>query len=267
MNMYTLAAVLIAAGILGYRIASLRTAKSRQPRFPAVRARGILLSRRARVPFLDAGYLDGIALIRERWTQIRDEALALHEAGGLDATTRLGPIGRSGRGLRAICRCGWEKFVLTWQRSSHRCARRLCPETVSLLERVPGIHAAMLCVLPADTELSLPPDPRASTLRYHLGLATPDSDRCFISVDGTRLRWRNGEDFVLDEAFPYVARNGTDEVLLMLICEVERPAGWLRRRLYDLRLAMQPGLHRRGSTQARHDRVDGFNRPSKVQAP
>ncbi len=42
-----------------------------------------------RKPIRDADYLDGIALIRERWTRIRDEALALHRAGELDATTRL----------------------------------------------------------------------------------------------------------------------------------------------------------------------------------
>jgi beta-hydroxylase len=192
-----------------------------------------------RKPIRDADYLDGIALIRERWTRIRDEALALHRAGELDATTRLASMTRGQRGLRALCRRGWEKFVVTWQGASHRCARRLCPETVGLLAQVPGIRAAMLCVLPADTELSLPPDPFARTLRYHLGLATPDSDRCFISVDGTRLRWRNGEDFVFDEALPYVAKNGTDELLLILICEVDRPAGLLRRTLREFGTALR----------------------------
>jgi len=215
MNAYTRAAALMAAGWLALVLARLRRLSP---------------SASARAPLCDADYLDGISVIRESWTRIRDEALALHASGALDTTTRIAPIGRSHHRVRAFCRRGWEKFVVTWHGTSHRCARRLCPETVGLLERVPGIHAAMLCALPADTELSLPPDPRALTLRYHLILATPDSDRCFISVDGTRLRWRNGEDFVLDEAYPYIAKNGTDEVLLILICEVDRPAGGLRRR-------------------------------------
>ncbi|MGT2494830.1 aspartyl/asparaginyl beta-hydroxylase domain-containing protein [Cupriavidus basilensis] len=30
----------------------------------------------------------------------------------------------------------------------------------------------------------------AGSLRYHLGLATPNDDRCFIEVDGERHSWR-----------------------------------------------------------------------------
>lgn len=243
MNTYLLALAMIV--VCAPVFALLRAKKDRLPRSAFVDTLQVLSSRFARPPIRDAGYLDGIAVIRERWTQIRDEALALHRAGELDATTRLTSIGHGHCGLRALCRRGWGKFVVTWQGASHRCARRLCPETVGLLAQVPGIRAAMLCVLPADTELSLPPDPRARTLRYHLGLATPDSERCFISVDGTRLRWRNGEDFVFDEALPYVAKNGTDELLLILICEVDWPAGILRRTLRSLCSVWRGGSRRR----------------------
>ena len=213
---------------------------------PIVECPTLAMYKTAKHTILDPGYLDGIDLIRARWMQIRDEALALHRAGELDAATRLGPIGRHDRGLRALCRRGWNTFFVKWHGASHRGARRLCPETAGILEQVRGIRAAMLCVLPADTELSLPPDPTARTLRYHLGLATPDSDRCSITVGGTRLRWRNGEDFVFDETCPYVARNGTDELLLILICDVDRPAGFARRAIDALCSIGRPGTLRRG---------------------
>lgn len=42
----------------------------------------------ARRPVLDAMHVDGMGMVRRHWAQIRDEAVALHAAGELDATTR-----------------------------------------------------------------------------------------------------------------------------------------------------------------------------------
>src|SRR5688500_19772057 len=41
-------------------------------------------------------------------------------------------------------------------------------------------------------------DPFAGSLRYHLGLVTPNSDKCRILVDGVPCVWRDGEAFMLD---------------------------------------------------------------------
>lgn len=179
--------------------------------------------RSARGPVLDAGYLQGITLLRQRWAHIRDEAIALHLAGELDATTRRGSVGYYDLAFRTFYKRGWKKFYLKWYGTSHRSARRLCPETVRLLEQVPGIRAAMFSILPAGAELSLHADPMACSLRYHLGLETPNSDRCFINVDGLSLSWRNGEDFVFDETYPHYAKNATGELRLILMCDVDRP--------------------------------------------
>lgn len=185
--------------------------------------------RSARGAVVDAGYLEGISLLRERWEQIRDEAMALHLAGELDATTRLGSAGYHDVGFRTFYKRGWKKFYLTWYGAPHRSARRLCPDTVRILEQVPGVRAAMFSVLPAGAELTLHSDPMACSLRYHLGLETPEIDACFIDVDGTRLSWRNGRDFVFDETYPHFARNDTRQLRLILMCDVERPMNILGR--------------------------------------
>jgi hypothetical protein len=91
-----------------------------------------------------------------------------------------------------------------------RSAMRLCPKTMALLAQVPEVRGAMFSILPPGAELSLHADPLACSLRYHLGLSTPNCDECHIVVDGTRCSWRNGQDFVFDETYPHYAQNNTD---------------------------------------------------------
>lgn len=183
----------------------------------------------ARRPVMDAAYLSGIAILRQRWAQIRDEAFALHLAGESDATRTRHPIGQYDLAFRTFRRRGWKTFYLKWYGKPHRSARRLCPESVRLLEQVPSIRAAMFSVLPAGDELGLRADPLACSLHYHLGLETPNSDRCFINVVGTQLPWRDGEDFVVDGTYPHYARNGSGELRLILVCEVDRPMNFIGR--------------------------------------
>lgn len=51
----------------------------------------------------------------------------------------------------------------------------------------------MFATLPDGSRLPRHRDPYAGSLRFHLGLATPSDDRCFIEVDGQRYSWRDGE--------------------------------------------------------------------------
>ncbi|MBB3802264.1 beta-hydroxylase [Xanthomonas arboricola] len=192
--------------------------------------------RAAQRPVLDAGYLQGIALLRDNWGVIQTEALALHRSGNLAATSVPTAAGYHDLGFRTFYRRGWKKFYLTWYGSAHASATRLCPQTVALLQQVPGIRGAMFSLLPAGSELSLHSDPLACSLRYHLGLATPGSEACYIRVDGQRVVWRNGEDFVFDETYPHDAVNGSHADRLILMCDVERPMilpGRLVNRLYS----------------------------------
>ena len=58
---------------------------------------------------------------------------------------------------------------------------------------------------------------------YHLGLVTPNSDKCRILVDGVQCVWRDGEAFMFDETFIHSAENATDVNRIILFCDVERP--------------------------------------------
>ncbi|HEV7801469.1 MAG TPA: aspartyl/asparaginyl beta-hydroxylase domain-containing protein, partial [Burkholderiales bacterium] len=66
-------------------------------------------------------------------------------------------------------------------------------------------------------------DPFAGSLRYHLGLVTANSDKCWISVDGERYWWKDGEAVLFDETYIHSVENNTDVTRIILLCDIERP--------------------------------------------
>jgi beta-hydroxylase len=60
----------------------------------------------------------------------------------------------------------------------------------------------MFAMLPPGGKLGAHRDPFAGSLRYHLGLVTPNSDKCRILVDGVECVWRDGQAFMCDVERP-----------------------------------------------------------------
>lgn len=172
---------------------------------------------------LDPAEFPELDLLRQNWQTIREEALELVRQDYFDATKRPGTGGYYDVGFRTFFKYGWGRFYLNWYGYSHHSARRLCPKTVEILEKVPAVHGAMFAYLPKGSQLTRHADPIAVSLRYHLGLATPNSDDCFINVDGRHLSWRDGEAIMFDETYLHFVRNDTDADRLILMCDVKRP--------------------------------------------
>jgi beta-hydroxylase len=99
---------------------------------------------------------------------------------------------------------------------------------VALLRTIPGIKAAMFATLAPNSRLNPHRDPFAGSLRYHLGLITPNSRDCRIFVDGEEHAWGDGKDVVFDETYVHWVENKTDQTRVILFADVERP---LRSRL------------------------------------
>jgi beta-hydroxylase len=81
----------------------------------------------------------------------------------------------------------------------------------------------MFTLLPKDGQLKPHRDPYAGSLRYHLGLITPNSEKCRIYVDGIPYAWRDGEAVLFDETYIHSAKNETAMDRIILFCDVERP--------------------------------------------
>jgi beta-hydroxylase len=169
-------------------------------------------------PFLDPGDFPALGRLRAAWPEIRDEALRLRD----DARIR-GSAAYDDAGFNSFFRRGWGRFYLKWYGEPQPSARLRCPRTVALLEGIPEVRAALFALLPAGGTLMEHRDPFAGSLRYHLGLVTPNSDACWISVDGVRYAWRDGEGVLFDETYVHHAANETATDRLILFCDVERP--------------------------------------------
>jgi beta-hydroxylase len=169
-------------------------------------------------PFVDVAAFPELKPLQDNWRVIREEALKLFDEGHIRAAARYNDLG-----FNSFFRRGWKRFYLKWYDAPLASAMALCPKTVKLVQSIPTINGAMFAMLPAGGDLGRHRDPFAGSLRYHLGLVTPNSDRCRIFVDGQEYSWRDGEAVMFDETFIHWAENRTDVDRVILFADVERP--------------------------------------------
>jgi beta-hydroxylase len=169
-------------------------------------------------PYIKVSNFPNLAGLRENWQVIRDEALELEREELIKGSDKYNDAG-----FNSFFRRGWKRFYLKWYDDFHPSAKKYCPKTVELLKHIPEVKAAMFAVLPGGSELLQHRDPYAGSLRYHLGLITPNSEKCHIMVDGQSYAWRDGEDVIFDETYIHWAENKTDMDRIILFCDIQRP--------------------------------------------
>lgn len=169
-------------------------------------------------PIMDRRGFPQLDLFQANWKTIRDEALALASDGNIRASAK-----SDDASFASFFRQGWKRFRLTWYGEPLPSAAKLCPKTVALVQSVPGVKAAMFAVLAPHSRLNPHRDPFAGSLRYHLGLVTPNSRDCAIFVDGEEHAWGDGKDLVFDETYVHWVENKTDQPRVIFFADVERP--------------------------------------------
>jgi beta-hydroxylase len=189
----------------------------------------IFTQSRARKSIIDTNDFKELAEIREHWQTIREEAVSLYQQQYFESVNNPNSPAYYDLGFRTFFKYGWSKFYLKWYGYTHDSAKKLCPNTVKILEKIPSVNGAMFSILPIGSKLTRHADPMACSLRYHLGLATPNSNNCFINIDGTSYSWRDGEAFLFDETYLHFAKNDSDQYRLILMCDIERPMNFIGR--------------------------------------
>ncbi len=164
--------------------------------------------------------LDGI---RENWSVIREEVMGIYEKGYFNQTSKPDSQAYFDIGFRTFYKYGWSKFYLKWYGYTHHSALQFCPKTVEILKKHPTVNGAMFSLLPVGSQLTRHLDPVACSLRYHLGLYTPNDNSCFINIDGTDYSWRDGEVLIFDETYLHYAKNNANTHRLILMCDIDRP--------------------------------------------
>ncbi|MBC7490206.1 MAG: lipid A hydroxylase LpxO [Glaciimonas sp.] len=168
--------------------------------------------------YLPNSTFNDLKILEDNWETIRNEAQALT---GMEKIRAAGK--NDDAGFNSFFKVGWKRFYLKWYNANHPSAEQFCPKTVALLRRTPSVKAAMFAELPPGGKLNLHRDPFAGSMRYHLGLMTPNDDRCFIEVNGERYSWRDGQGMVFDETYMHWAQNGSDVNRIIILCDIERP--------------------------------------------
>ncbi|MDE1142488.1 MAG: aspartyl/asparaginyl beta-hydroxylase domain-containing protein [Paraburkholderia tropica] len=205
-------------------------------------------------PYIEPTHFPELALLKSEWRTFRAEALALQEASRISASDKYNDIG-----FNSFFRTGWKRFYLKWYDRPHPSAAQLCPRTIEILQRIPSVKAAMFAMLPANGSLNPHRDPFAGSLRYHLGLITPNDDRCAIVVDGMPYSWRDGQDVVFDETYLHHAHNTTQHDRIILFCDIERP---MKYRWAQSLMSTVGGVLMRAAASPNEtgDRTGGLNR-------
>jgi beta-hydroxylase len=168
--------------------------------------------------YIDVNKFPELKVLQDNWEMIRDEAINLNNAAHIKASTDLDDLG-----FNSFFRTGWKRFYLKWYGANLKSAEQLCPKTLELISALPNVKGAMFTMLPPGAYLGKHRDPYAGSLRYHLGLVTPNNDDCYISVDGQKYSWRDGEAVMFDETFIHHAENKTDTNRIILFLDVKRP--------------------------------------------
>lgn len=177
-----------------------------------------LFSKVPNQPYLNVAEFPELKVLQDNWQVIRDEVHALTAESQIKASDRYDDIG-----FNSFFRTGWKRFYLKWYDDYLPSAQQMCPKTVALLQSIPNVKGAMFALLGKNGKLVRHRDPYAGSVRYHLGIITPNSDQCFINVDGTNYSWRDGEAVMFDETFLHYAQNDTDMDRVILFCDIERP--------------------------------------------
>ncbi len=169
-------------------------------------------------PYVDVNTFPDLQPLRDNWEIIRDEAMQLYDAGHIRAAEKNNDIA-----FNTFFKRGWKRFYLKWYGDTMPSAAALCPKTVAMVNAIPSVNAALFALLPPGSKLGEHRDPFAGSLRFHLGLSTPNSDKCSITVDGERYSWRDGEAVMFDETFIHSAVNDSDTTRIILFCDITRP--------------------------------------------
>lgn len=158
--------------------------------------------------------------LEENWQVIRKELDQVMEYA--DALPNFQDI--SPRQHRIANDDRWKTFFF-WAfgfRSEANCQR--CPETVKLLETIPGLKVAFFSILAPGKHIPLHRGKHKGLIRYHLALKVPEPrEKCRIEIDGQTAYWEEGKSLIFDDTYYHQVWNDTDDYRVVLFLDIARP--------------------------------------------
>lgn len=172
-------------------------------------------------PYLEVGEVFPEArILKENWKVIREELDEVLK--NIEAIPKFHEVDKLQRIISAKDDIAWRTFIMKgfdkWL--PHNCEQ--VPRTAELLRQVPQISTAMFSII--DGGKHIPPHYGffKSVLRYHLALMVPADSEVYITVDGEKYYWKEGEDVLFDDTFLHEVWNNSDQRRVVLFCDVMR---------------------------------------------
>jgi beta-hydroxylase len=166
---------------------------------------------------IEQTYFPELKLIEDNWEEIRDEALLLYQQGHIAIKEDDLPGSSFYKDNR------WTSFYLKIYNNEIPSAYKLAPKTMALIAQVPSMRMALFACLNPGKKLGSHHDPFAYTLRYSLGLSTPNHKDCSLVVNGENYQWTDGESIIFDETYQHSAHNDTEVPRIILMTDIDRP--------------------------------------------
>jgi beta-hydroxylase len=118
----------------------------------------------------------------------------------------------------------WKTFWLYayGEKVQENCAR--CPQTVRVLQKIPGMKSAMFSIMAPHTHIPEHRGMYKGVLRYHLGLIVPGPEgSCRIRVGKDVQSWSEGESMIFDDSHPHEVWSECDSSRVVLFVDFLRP--------------------------------------------
>ena len=168
-------------------------------------------------PVLDVRDFAWTGMLRDHWRAIRDEAVA----AALDDAPSLATISPDHRAIAQVGK--WRSFFL-WGYGypiDDNLAR--CPQTRTLVERIPGLNSAFFSILAPGSHIPAHRGVTKGLITCHLALIVPRDGDVRMRVADRIVRWSEGETLVFDDTYDHEVWNDTDGTRVVLLVQFERP--------------------------------------------
>jgi beta-hydroxylase len=169
-------------------------------------------------PVLDAGDFPWTRMLRARWREIREEALAVaHNPDAVPALNRISPDH-----ARIAPTESWRSFFLVGYGARIEPNIARCPRTMAALEQIPGLNSGFFSILKPGTHIPRHRGVTKGLMTCHLGLQVPPGP-LRMEVGDRTVGWAEGETLLFDDTWPHEVWNDTDGTRIVLLVQFARP--------------------------------------------
>jgi ornithine lipid ester-linked acyl 2-hydroxylase len=181
---------------------------------------GVLFYRDGHRTFFESEEFPWVSDVESEWMMIRKELEPL-----MQRREEIPNFQDYSEGQRALTQDDqWKTFFFYafGNKEKENCAR--CPETVRILDKIPGMNTAMFSILGPGKHIPPHRGPYKGVLRFHLGLIIPKPEgSCRIRVGNDVRAWKEGRSLIFDDSHEHEVWNDSDSYRVVLFVNFVRP--------------------------------------------